>query len=276
MKPCISQATTMPAAFADDIGAFGAAGFEAVEIWLRKLETFLESHSLADAGQVLADAGVKAVAASTHGGLLLAEGERKSQNIDRLKRRLEWCEGLGIGRLTLLSLPGEGADGEHYGRAIENLREAADLAAPHGVTLALEPNRASRFCNALETAAVLVAHSDRPNLGVAFDAFHFYMGLSQFDDLALLDKHNLAWVQLCDCGETLRELADDADRIFPGDGAFRLDAILEQFRRIGYDGYVSLELLNPRIWELPPRQAAEVGLMAMRRVLGEPTESGTA
>ena len=43
-----------------------------------------------------------------------------------------------------------------------------------------------------QTAAVLVAHSDRPNLGVAFDAFHFYMGLSQFDDLALLDKGNLA------------------------------------------------------------------------------------
>ena len=35
----------------------------------------------------------------------------------------------------------------------------------------------------------------------------------------------------------------------------------------GYDGYVSLEVMNPVLWEMRLTQVAELGLMALRRVL---------
>ena len=66
-----------------------------------------------------------------------------------------------------------------------------------------------------------------------------------------------------------RELASDADRVLPGDGDFQLDAILKQLHRTGYDGWVSLELLNPTLWQVKPAQLAELGLAALRRLLEE-------
>ena len=38
-------------------------------------------------------------------------------------------------------------------------------------------------------------------------------------------------------------------------------------KRIGYDGYVSLEVTNPVLWEMKLTQVAEFGLMALRRVV---------
>ena len=39
-------------------------------------------------------------------------------------------------------------------------------------------------------------------------------------------------------------------------------------KAIGYDGYVSLELMNPTLWQMKPVQVVEIGLTALRRVLG--------
>jgi 4-hydroxyphenylpyruvate dioxygenase len=105
-------------------------------------------------------------------------------------------------------------------------------------------------------------------VGVNFDVFHYYTGPSKFEDLELLTPATLAHVQLCDLAGVPRELATDADRVLPGDGDFRLDPIVERFRELGYDGWVSLELLNPTLWKARPVQVAEVGLTALRKVLG--------
>ena len=64
------------------------------------------------------------------------------------------------------------------------------------------------------------------------------------------------------------ELAADSDRILPGDGDFFLSAIVEHLRRIGYPGYVSLELMNPLLWQIPPRQFGEIAITALRKNLG--------
>ena len=45
MKPCISEATTMPSSFADDVANFADAGCSGMEVWLTKLEQHLESNS---------------------------------------------------------------------------------------------------------------------------------------------------------------------------------------------------------------------------------------
>ena len=78
----------------------------------------------------------------------------------------------------------------------------------------------------------------------------------------------IAWVQLSDVSSTPRELAGDADRILPGDGDFPLAAIVERLARTGYDGFVSLELLNPHLWRIPADRVTDMGHRALRRVLG--------
>ena len=69
-------------------------------------------------------------------------------------------------------------------------------------------------------------------------------------------------------GGPVRELATDADRILPGDGEFSLEPLIARLREINYAGVVSVELMNPQLWSVPPRQFGEVAITALRRVLG--------
>jgi 2-keto-myo-inositol isomerase len=153
-------------------------------------------------------------------------------------------------------------------RAIVSLKQAAQWAAGFGVRLALEFRAAATFCTCLDTAIDLVLQCDEPNAGVNLDVFHYWAGPSKPDDLERLTPEILAHVQLCDVLGVPRELASDGDRILPGDGDIRLQPILDRLRAIGYSGYVSLELLNPTLWEANPVQVAEVGFTAVRKILG--------
>jgi 4-hydroxyphenylpyruvate dioxygenase len=135
------------------------------------------------------------------------------------------------------------------------------------VRVALEFRGRSTFCSCLSTAAALVRACGEPNVGVCLDVFHYYTGPSKFEDLGLLDRTNLFHVQVCDVAGVPRELATDGDRIMPGEGDFMLGPIVERLRAIGYDGWVSLELFNPVLWQAKAHQVAQLGMQALERLL---------
>jgi len=268
MKACINQVTTLSTPFEADLSAYARGGWTAVELWLTKLETFLEGHPLAEARALLAENGLEAVGAAMQGGLLLSRGGERAAHWDHFRRRLAILQELAVPTLVVGADVGGEPSAEDYGRAAESLAEAAELAGRHGVRLALEFQKTSRFCASLDTALALVAQAGVAGLGVCLDLFHFYTGPSKADDLAYLAPGNLAWVQVCDLSGTPRELAGDADRILPGDGDFLIDPILAHLAGIGYDGYVSLEVLNPQLWGIPADRVADAGFQATSRLLG--------
>jgi sugar phosphate isomerase/epimerase len=270
MKPCLSQATTLSTPFADDVTACAAAGCPALEVWLTKLETHLETHSAAETLRLLQDRQVALAAASYQGGLLLSQGEQRKAHYDHFKRRLDLCQRLGIPTLLLAPDFVDKVEAIDLERAVVSLRQAAQWAAGFGVRLALEFRARASFCACLDTALALVAACGEANVGVNLDVFHYYTGPSKFEDLGLLTPTNLAFVQICDLAGVARELATDSDRILPGEGDFRLPPILRQLRAAGYDGWVSLELLNPVLWQAKAAQVAELGYGALRRLLDDP------
>lgn len=268
MKPCISEATTLPCTFAEDVANFADAGAQAMEVWLTKLETHLESHSAADTRKLLQDRSMALAAASYQGGLLLSQGEQRKAHYDHFRRRLDMCQQFGISTLLVVADFVSEVDAVALERAVLSLKQTAQWAAGYDVRLALEFRARDTFCASLDTALALIVQADEPNLGVNFDVFHYYTGPSKFEDLELLTADRLAFVQLSDVAGVPRELASDADRILPGDGDFRIEPLLQRFRDLGYEGWVSLELMNPTLWKAKPVQVAEIGLTALRRALG--------
>jgi 4-hydroxyphenylpyruvate dioxygenase len=268
MKPCISEATTMPSSFAEDVASFADAGSPGMEVWLTKLETHLQTHSLEDTRKLLGDRGLTPAAAAYQGGLLLSQGEQRKAHYEHFRRRLDLCQHLGVPTLLVVADFVAAVDPVALERAVVSLKQAAQWAAGFGVRLALEFRGSDTFCASLDTALSLIDQCGEANVGINFDVFHYYTGPSKFEDLQLLTLERLAHVQLCDLAGVPRELATDADRVLPGDGDFRLGRILDRFRALGYDGWVSLELFNPTLWKAKPVQVAEVGLTALRKVLG--------
>jgi 4-hydroxyphenylpyruvate dioxygenase len=277
MKPCISEAVTLSFTFAEDVNGYADGGCHALEVWLTKLEKHLENHSVADTRRLLEDREMTLAAASYQGGLLLSQGGQRKAHYDHFKRRLDLCQTFGISTLLVAADPpltpparggGKvGVDATGLQRALVSLTQAAQWAAGFGVQLALEFRSSASFCTSLDTALALIAQCGEANAGVNLDVFHYYTGPSKFEDLALLSRENLAFVQLSDVIGVPRELAGDADRILPGEGDFRLEPIVEKLRDIGYDGWVSLELFNPTLWQLKPAQVAELGLASLERLL---------
>jgi sugar phosphate isomerase/epimerase len=268
MKPCLSEATTLPLSFADDVNTYADVGCTAMEVWLTKLEDHLDRHSAAETHRLLADRKMTLAAAAYQGGLLLSQGEQRKAHYDHFRRRLGLCQEFGIGTLLVVADFVEKVEPVALERAVVSLRQAAQWAGAFGVRLALEFRSSSTFCASLDTALALVAQCSELNVGVNFDVFHYYTGPSKFEDLGLLTAQSLAHVQLCDLAGVPRELASDADRVLPGDGDFRLQPILDHFRALGYDGWVSLELQNPTLWQTNAVQVAEIGFTALRKVLG--------
>jgi 4-hydroxyphenylpyruvate dioxygenase len=269
MRPCISEATTLSSTFEQDVLGYAEGGCHALEVWLTKLETHLETHSAADTQELLQDRDMTLAAASYQGGLLLSQGEQRKAHYDHFRRRLDLCQHFAIPTLLVVADFAERLDPTALERAVVSLKQAAQWAASFDVRLALEFRGSASFCSSLDTAVALVGACGEPNVGVNLDVFHYYTGPSKFDDLALLTPANLAFVQVCDIAGVPRELAGDSDRIFPGEGDFNLGPIVDRLRAIGYDGYVSLELLNPTLWQVKNSQVAELGFNAVRRLLGE-------
>jgi 4-hydroxyphenylpyruvate dioxygenase len=175
------------------------------------------------------------------------------------------CQGFGILTLVIAADFDVVPDASAMPQIIMSLKQAAQWASAFDVRLALELRGRSPFCASLDTAVALVAQCGEANLGICLDLFHYYTGPSKFEDLGLLTPGNLFLVQACDLSGVPRELATDSDRVFPGDGDFQLTAIAQQLHNMGYDGWLSLELLNPALWQAKPEQVADLGLRAMQR-----------
>jgi sugar phosphate isomerase/epimerase len=267
MKLSISQATTLSAAFLDDLNAFADVGWPAAELWLTKLEKHLETASIDIVRRLLSDRQLAIAAAAYQGGLLLSQGEQRRLHVEHFRKRLELCQALGIPTLLLVADFTQRPDTTALERAVVSLTQAAQWAAGFTVRLGLEFRGSDAFCTSLDTAVGLVAQCGEPNVGVCLDLFHYYKGPSKPDDLVGLTKANLAHVQFCDVAGVPRELMTDSDRVMPGDGDFQFGPIVETLKRIGYDGYVSLEVMNPVFWQMKLTQVAELGLMALRRVV---------
>jgi sugar phosphate isomerase/epimerase len=269
MEPCINQATTLGTPFEEDIPAYGRSGWRAVELWLTKLEEFLRSRPIAEARSLLEGEGVRPVAASFQGGLLLAVGEERRTHWDHFRRRLDLLAELKVPTLVVVPDFLTAPEADDLRRASASLIEAAELAGSKGIRLAFEFQKTAKFCASLDTTVALIAQSGAPGVGVCFDVFHYYTGPSKFEDLGYLSPENLALVQLSDLSGVPRELATDSDRIFPGDGDLPIGPILDHFARIGYRGPVSLEVLNPMLWQMPADRVVGIALQTLERTMGD-------
>ena len=68
------------------------------------------------------------------------------------------------------------------------------------------------------------------------DFFHFWSGLSKFEDLDLLEPGELAHAHFQDLLDTPRELINNNSRLIPGDGIAPLVRIIQKLAEKEYTG----------------------------------------
>ncbi len=242
--------------FRTAVEGWARAGIKFVEPDLVKAREFEQSQGRGAAKRLLNDLGLTVVSSSNQ--LFLEEsGPRRAQAIEDLKWKVEMAESIGADRLVIPSAASETHDMESYDQVYENLREAAEIARPHNVALMVEFTRASRLIATVRTSLHVVRTLDHPNIKFMLDLYHFWAGMSKFEDLNEIRPGEIHHVHFADTpAEPTYEVFLQKDRAWPGEGIAPLARIVAELKRLGYSGPASLELFDPEVQNADPFEVA--------------------
>jgi sugar phosphate isomerase/epimerase len=103
--------------------------------------------------------------------------------------------------------------------------------------------------NTIATAQWLVDYVGRDRAKILFDTWHHFRGPDTYAELEAAPLDLVAYVQFDDALPIASDdLVDETinRRAFPGEGEFDLTGYCRRMRDKGFDGVVSVEILNPR------------------------------
>ena len=242
----VSEFTTMPLSFDEDVAAYAAGGAEGIGLAEAKLPAGQDAASLA----TLRAAGLTAVICLPECLSVLPlppfpgpeEPEERVASICASVRRFARFEPVAM--LCLTGPVGDRDPDEARAIAAEGLREIAAAGAQAGVRVALEPIHASARDDftMVDTipGAVEFLESAGADMGIMFDTWHLWDTPNVLDEIR---RHAGRFV-----GVHVNDWRDPTrgwdDRALPGEGVMDLPAIFEALEEGGYDGWFELEIFS--------------------------------
>lgn len=173
------------------------------------------------------------------GGLCFTSSDEsiRTQAIARIKGLIDMAERLGslvnIGRVRGPIEPGEPRENSEN-RFLDSLDVVARYAAPKGVFVAVEPvNRYElNFINNVSEAYDVISKRDFPNVKIMPDTFHMNIEDQSIEATFAQYRDHIAYIHFA-----------DSNRRAPGQGHLNFPNIIQTLRAVGYDGYVTAEIL---------------------------------
>jgi len=256
MNLSIHQTTTLAAGYRKSLEGYSRAGIRYVEVIAPHVDAFVKTDGLPAAKRLISDLGMTAV---SHGGRpgLWEPSPDHAKALENLKHDAEMASGLGIDRLMAPCIATGKFTADDYKATVANMREVGDIARQFGITVMLEFTRASTFIGTLPTALRLVREAGHPNVRPMLDFYHFWSGLSKFEDLDLIRPGELHHVHFQDVPDMPRELLDSTTREIPGLGIAPIPRIIEKLVEKDYHGPLSVELFYPKYQNADPYEVAK-------------------
>ena len=192
-------------------------------------------------------------------GLVNTDATLNPEAMKRMKEIVDFAAGffkpgvpVNIGRSRG---QGDPAQAEKSLAAYETaFRELADYALPKKVRLTLEPITATliKFVLTTQDGVEMCRKVDRPNFGLMLDVYH--MNIEDVDMYqSFRDAKDYAWlVHVC-----------DNNRKWPGSAHLDFEKIIATLNEIGYEGFVSTEMLP---WP-DPDTSARAAIEHLRRFI---------
>jgi sugar phosphate isomerase/epimerase len=261
--------------FEERLGAAVAGGFSAVSLWGRDYD-----RARAEVGD---DTEVRAMVADH--GLTVAEldpawwwlpgaadihidPEVDREDVFRFGERELFAIAAAVGARSLNAVDVFGGDWS-IDDAAAAFAALCDRAAEFDLLVHVEFLPWSRIPD-LATAWTIVERADRPNGGVAIDAWHWFRGVNDLGLLRAIPGDKVIGVQLND-GPAPPEpnliTASLHDRRLPGEGDFDLRSLVAALRAIGAVAPIGVEVFSDDLHALGPHEAAKRAGDATRSLL---------
>jgi sugar phosphate isomerase/epimerase len=246
--------------FSEKVAKAARLGFDGIELMVRdpagldwaEVKATLDANGL-EVGQIVTGELFGADGL----GLCTSDGDLHRRTVARLEAIADLAAYLGTmvnigrsrGRLDWLS-PAE----RTWSVAVERLREVVAYAARQNVRIAVEPiNRyEGDFIHTTADGLRMIADLGYDNLGLMLDVFHMNIEEPSIEAGLAAAGDRLWHVHIA-----------DSNRCYPGSGHLPFDSIFATLYEMGYDGYVSAEILP---WP-DPDTAAERTIAFLRERL---------
>ncbi len=250
------QNTSRSAGFRGSLEGWARAGIEYVELNDAMLDGFLENDTLAGAKSLLDDLGLTPVCGAAVMQDIWIPGPAHAASLETWRRRCEQFASLGVQKIYSPSLTNRRVNAEDFAATPGCIREAGEIAAEYNLTAMIEFLRTSTHLATLPSALNMIREAAHPSVRPMLDFFHFWSGLSKFDDLDMLEPGELAHAHFQDLLDGPRELINNNSRLIPGDGIAPVVRILQKLSEKEYNGALSVELFRPEYVRGDPFQVA--------------------
>lgn len=242
------------------------AGYDAIEPWINELDRHVgDGGTLEALGRDIKALGLAVPSAIGFFEWCVDDEDRRRKALDEAKRTFEMIKAIGGKRLAAPPVGATDRSDIEPARLAERYRALLEIGEPLGIVPELEIWGFSKTLGRLDVAAEVAIAADHPNACLLADVYHLYKGGSGFGGLRLLSPQALQVFHVNDYpADPPRETIKDADRDYPGDGVAPLSALYQTLAKNGFDGYLSLELFNPRYYAQDPFSVVKTGLEKLR------------
>jgi len=263
---------TTPLATALD--AAREAGYDAVELrridFKRCFEAGMDNPAVLD---LIRNGRIKVGVLGVEYGWLFATGDESRRLYDVFRESCRNAVALDCDMLMSAPGPFIGTIAD----AIANLRIAGDIAAEHGLRLAIEFNSQHDVLNRLEVLQELIDGAGKKNCGLLLDAYHLARSGAPGRSFGDVPNEQIFCFQYSDLSPTpVTGVKRPTDRLPPGKGTIRWHDVLGLLAEKNYTGYLSYEAPNPDTWARSPHEVAREGVMLTRGLLRDAVPSSVS
>jgi sugar phosphate isomerase/epimerase len=264
MKLALHTWTLDTTPLADVLRVVRETGWDAIEL---RLLDFTRAAEAGEPAERLIErvraSGLPVACVGVEAGWMWARGDERARLLRVFDEQCRRAAALGCATVMSPCDRGRGDRNE----AAASVREVGDIAARHGVRLAVEFNSQAEQFNRLAPMRELLALANHPRCGLLLDSYHLTRSGGTPADVDDVASAEIVYVQFSDVPRAGLVPGAATDRLPPGEGAVPFREFFARVAARGYAGYASYEAPNPTAWARPPADVLREALAATRRVL---------
>lgn len=248
----------------DKISITAEAGYGGIELWFDEVEEFISQGGELDSiSAAIQESGLVIPTMIMLRDWWSASPEEYPEVFERCLERIKLAAKLGAE--YVIACPHR--EKPDYDLGAQRYRELLDAGIAVGAKPAVEFLGFVADVTTIEDALQIVEKSKHPQATLVLDPFHVFRGGGSMETIANLKPEQIAISHFNDAVDTVpRETQMDPDRVLPGDGHLDLTHYCQLLKKIGYQGWLSLELFREDLWQKNPLEVAKLGLERMQTI----------
>lgn len=257
-----------------DVAFCAKTGFQYIEINFAKAEEYLKNHTMNELSSLISSSGLRCATINAIFDLSFCTPGRWEKIVSQFEFACELGKACKTDKVIVLSseranLPKGVTEEAIFADTVKVLNKLADLGVPHGMKIAFEPV-GTMAVGDIRTGWEIVRAVNRPEVGIVVDDFNMFLWdlCSDFDEIRRIDPKKIFIAHINDAEKLPFAKIDQMHRCMPGDGRIDVTRYIDCLRSTGYDGLVSVEVLNPTIWAKGPQIVIPEAYAKVQKIIG--------